>query len=302
MKARRVWGVSCLLLLAGLVAALVSCGEDEWGDGNGVQPNPRDRDDTGGGSDGGASECPPDCAPGPMVAVAASAFDMGCNEAVDQECFDNEHPVHGVSVPAFQIDKFEVTAGGFEGCVAAGACAAPTMQNPACTYDQGAKANHPLTCVTWDQANNYCVWAGKRLPTEAEWELAARGTDGRRYPWGNDPVASCTHAVMRDVNVGIEGCNEGGTMPVGSKPAGASPFGAYDMVGNAWEWVEDNYQDNYMGAPNDGSAWLASNPDTHGRVLRGGGYDDSNDKMRASVRTGGAGGLEMVNVGFRCAK
>jgi formylglycine-generating enzyme required for sulfatase activity len=297
MKMRTVSALSLALVFSGLVAAVFSCGEDEWGDGTGGGPNPRDREDAGGDTDAGGQNCPPDCPPAEMVSVPAAAFEMGCNGAVDTECGLNEGPYHGVSVPAFQIDKYEVTAGEFKGCVAAGACTEPTVENPACTYTE-EKSRNPVTCVTWRQAKAYCIWAGKRLPTEAEWELAARGTDGRKYPWGNEPLPDCSRAVMRVSMQEVEGCGTGGTMPVGSMPAGAGPFGAMDMVGNAWEFVEDGYHEDYTGAPTDGSAWLSG----AGKVVRGGGFDNAASSLRTSARESGAEEGWMINTGFRCAK
>jgi formylglycine-generating enzyme required for sulfatase activity len=161
----------------------------------------------------------------------------------------------------------------------------------------GAFEEHPINCVTWYQAVEYCAWAGKRLPTEAEWEKAARGTDGRIYPWGNDEP-TCDHAV-----ISWAGCPQRtSTEPVGSKPLGASPYGAQDMAGNVWEWVEDGYHETYDGAPTDGSAWVT--PEGTEKVVRGGSwsyYFLSND-LRTSHRRTDIPQDWNGHVGIRCVQ
>ncbi|MBI5529083.1 MAG: SUMF1/EgtB/PvdO family nonheme iron enzyme, partial [Deltaproteobacteria bacterium] len=208
--------------------------------------------------------------------VPAGSFQMGCNSAVDTECDGDENPYHAVSVPAFKVDKYELTVGEYQACVDAGGCTAAGTGG-SCNYGVSGRDSHPINCVDWTQAKAYCTWAGKRLPTEAEWEKAARGTDGRKYPWGNDAL-DCDHAVHS-----VSPCSNSSTAPVGSKPAGVSPYGAEDMVGNVWEWVEDWYHDSYTGAPADGSAWVT--PTGTYRVLRGGSWGgDGAGGLRASDR------------------
>ena len=248
----------------------------------------------GGSKDGGG--CAPNCPTSEMVTVPAGSFQMGCNVAVDNECFSNEYPYHAVSVPAFKIDKYELTVGEYQACVDAGGCTAASTGG-SCNYGVSGRDSHPINCVDWNQAKAYCAWAGKRLPTEAEWEKAARGTDGRKYPWGNDSL-DCDHAVHS-----ANGCSNDSTAPEGSKPAGVSPYGAEDMVGNVWEWVEDDYHSHYTGAPADGSAWVDNPRGTH-RVFRGGGWNNSNTKnLRTSLRSGSAGPTGLtINSGFRCSR
>jgi formylglycine-generating enzyme required for sulfatase activity len=165
-----------------------------------------------------------------MVFVPGGEFIMGSDEGSE-----NEKPVHTVGVDAFWIDQTEVTDSMYASCVEAGACSEPEEPNPlqvdAARYDA-----YPVIHVSWFQANDYCNWVGGRLPTEAEWEKAARGTDSRMYPWGDDEP-TCQLA-------NYESCFNG-VSTVGSYSAGASPFGALDMAGNVWEWVGDWYAEDY---------------------------------------------------------
>jgi formylglycine-generating enzyme required for sulfatase activity len=228
-----------------------------------------------------------------MCSIPAGPFMMGCNKAVDTGCFTMEGPYHRVTVSAFKIDKYEVTAEDYKACVTAGGCT-PTNTGSAYNYDRLGGENHPINGVDWNQAKAYCAWAGKRLPTEAEWEKAARGTDGRRYPWGNNSL-DCDHAVMS-----TKVCSNTGTAPVGSKSLGASPYGALDMSGNVWEWVEDWYHSTYTGAPSDGSAWVT--PTGTSRVLRGGSWGiGPTGFLRVSARYDNDPTLRNCPVGFRCA-
>jgi len=217
--------------------------------------------------------------PGEMVDIPAGEFQMGCNSAVDAQCGDDENPYHAVTLSAYKIGKYEVTVGEYQKCVTNGACnnsgeythyCCTNTDNSYCNYGAQGKGSHPMQCVTWYGAKAYCEWIGGRLPSEAEWEKAARGTDGRKYPWGNTPEASCDYAVMDDSNAGGDGCGTGGSMPVGSKPNGVSPYGVHDMIGNVWEWVNDWYgEDYYEITPTNNPA----GPETGAnRVLRGGSW------------------------------
>ncbi len=236
---------------------------------------------------------------GDMVTVSAGKFMQGCNVEEDTDCVYTEKPYHEVTVPAFEIDRYEVTVGLYESCVTAGSCNELTDISSECNWGKAGKDEYPINCIGWGQARDYCAWAGKRLCSESEWEKASRGTDGRTYPWGND-LATCDYAVM--VEDGFLGCGTGFSRAVGSKSAGVSWCGALDMGGNVWEWVEDDWHDEYVGAPTNGSAWV-DDPRGWYRVIRGGGYDSQSDGVRSANRfytmdpSDESGG-----VGFRCCR
>jgi len=240
-----------------------------------------------------------------MVTIPAGTFFMGCNNAVDDECTGEEEPYHEIILSEYSIDKYEVSVSNFRKCITSGNCNNMNSEKPhfntisddeACNIGASDRENHPANCVSWYGAEIYCEWLGKRLPTEAEWEKAARGTDGRKYPWGNDNL-SCDNAVVND------GCGTGTTMPVGSKPDGASPYGVEDMVGNVWEWVYDWYDEYYYAVSPDEDP---TGPEFgEYRSLRGGSWLDNYDKTsdrRASARSKHYPNLRHAARGFRCAK
>ena len=240
------------------------------------------------------SGCKSDC--GTMVAVPGGGFQMGCSVAAPADCDADEKPSHAVTVAAFSVDKLEVTVALWTRCVADGACTTPNPSSSGCNWGIAGRETHPINCVQKAQAVAFCQWAGKRLCTEAEWEMAALGSDGRIYPWGNQP-ATCALAVLDE---GGFGCGALTTSPVGSKPAGASPCGAMDMAGNVWEWVEDAYHDSYAGAPADGSAWELPAPSSS--VARGGALSDKAPALRGSNRAPFDLALEGYYLGLRCCR
>ena len=251
-----------------------------------------------------------------MVPVPAGTFHMGSPEG---EGGENEHPQHEVTLSAYCIDRTEVTVAAYVACVADRHCSAAlhTVNWTGYTGDnvkiysgwcnREDRPDHPINCIDWDQAKAYCTWKGKRLPTEAEWEYAARGSDGRAYPWGNEaPSAKRLNAcdsqciavypwpVMFDGNDGW-----GTTAPVGSYPEGVSPFGALDMAGNVWEWTADWYGVYAMQAQTN-----PPGPSTGtSRVVRGGGWI-SNDatKRRTTDRARHPPKVRDCDVGFRCVR
>ena len=203
-----------------------------------------------------------------------------------------ECPQHTVYLDAYWIDKFEVTNSQYERCIKAGVCGTPQSAD---NSDLNSPS-YPVVGVGWNDAVAYCQWAGARLPTEAEWEKAARGTDGRRFPWGNNP-APCDLAVTYDQFANA--CDQGYTIwPVGSKPAGASPYGALDMAGNAQEWVMDWYDaDYYTNSPSQNPAGPNSG---NTRVQRGGSWLQILLHARTAHRDGCPPDLTADFVGFRC--
>jgi formylglycine-generating enzyme required for sulfatase activity len=222
----------------------------------------------------------------PMVLVPAGEFLMGSEQGDD-----DEQPVHRVFLDSFYLDTFEVTNGRFAKFVAA-----IQSEPPWGFADQETPVVHaerPVRWVNWLEATGYCLWAGKRLPTEAEWEKAARGTDGRPYPWGPEPPTPA-HAVF--------GLKEGAetVAPIGDRNKGISPYGVHDLAGNLYEWVTDWYDDAFYAqqptinphGPPDGTA----------KVQRGGSYINQPYRLRTTFRTKGDPTEHDPNVGFRCAQ
>lgn len=229
------------------------------------------------------------------VSGAISYIPAGCFRMGSEKGDIDEKPEHEVCLSPFFINVFEVTVSQYQDCVDAGLCERPKT-GFGCNWPADIKSNHPINCVNWEQAKAYCTWAGMRLPTEAEWELAARGRQARTYPWG-ETRPDCHLAVM---NVGGPGCGNNGTWAVGSKPEGAGPFGNEDMAGNVYEWVEDWYQADFY---NDSPEKNPSGPDrpTGRRILRGGSWSGSIEDLKTTVREPTAPSSKNPNIGFRCA-
>jgi formylglycine-generating enzyme required for sulfatase activity len=222
-----------------------------------------------------------------MVYVPAGEFWMGSDDD-DPDADDDEKPMHKVFVDAFWIDQTEVTNAQYKKCVDAGACSPPSSSESYARksyYGNSDYDDYPVISVSWPQAQEYAAWVGGRLPTEAEWEYAARGPDGDIYPWGND---SPNDSLLNyDDNVGD-------TTVVGSYPDGASWCGALDMAGNVWEWTSSRYKP-YPYDPTDGR----ENPDSGKRVARGGSFIDSGVFARPSFRAWGSPDYVWSYRGFR---
>jgi formylglycine-generating enzyme required for sulfatase activity len=219
-----------------------------------------------------------------MVVVPAGAFFMGCDPARDATCRFDELPGRMVELSGFAIDRQEVTQADWAACMAATICAAPDAHfSPLTTPDA------PVRDVVWAEADAYCAWRGKRLPSEAQWEKAARGDDARTYPWGETPP-TCVLALF-------DAC--AGEPEVGTHPAGRSSSGAEDMAGGVWEWVADRYGSGYDGLPAEEPLGPSEGAN---RVIRGGSYRSSAWTMRASTRAAADPGVAYDDVGFRCAR
>ena len=234
--------------------------------------------------------------PGEMLLVPSGDFFMGCNPDNNAgfNCVADEIPQITVSLSTYEIDKYEITNGLYAQCVAANICREPnyfsSTTHPS-YYDNPIYANYPVVWVEWEQANTYCGWVGSRLPTEAEWEKAARGATGQVYPWGNSP-SSATLANS-------DGNNPDTTM-VGSYPDGASPYGVMDTAGNVEEWVNDWYNNSYYYVS---SLRNPQGPDSgENRGVRGGAFYDNDLVLRSAYRNLYPPSFSSENLGFRCAR
>ncbi len=212
---------------------------------------------------------------------------------------DDERPVRAVNVPDFELSRTEVTVDQYAACVSAGVCGVPDVGD-ACNWGLADRGSHPVNCVDWAQAVTFAAWAGGRLPSEAEWEYAARSRGhSQNYPWGDAPP-TCERAVADDPNAGGAGCGANSTRPTCSRFAGNTAQGLCDMAGNVWEWVED-WSGPYDEAPTDGSARTEQGATEH-RVLRGGGWRSDEGLLRAARRGGDAPSLRADGTGFRVAR
>ncbi len=265
-----------------------------------------------------AATCPKD-----MAEIPAGQFFMGSDR---RDAFDNEKPSHHVKLDAFCMDLYEVTMAKYKACSDVGKCRRAPKEvdwpgikdadrktySPLCNANHPDHANHPVNCVTWKMADTYCKAQDKQLPTEAQWEYATRGPDGRVYPWGDEPptakhLNACgsecmawgkKHGVeMHELYKQSDGY--AGTAPVGSFPLGRSRFGPYDVVGNVWEWTADWYGPYKPGAEVDPTGPKSGEK----RVIRGGAFNGSQASwLRPSFRYAQDPGARSHGVGFRCAK
>jgi formylglycine-generating enzyme required for sulfatase activity len=275
-----------------------------------------------------------------MVYVPAGEFAMGndgiqwlwsgslAESNLSLQVFTDESPQHAVYLDGYWIDQTEVTVAMFRTFVeATGYETAAEKERWGAPYTAGppeeewphvpgtdwqhphgpssdAEDNHPVVQVTWDDATAYCAWVGGQLPTEAQWEKAARGTDGRRWPWGDGYAGS--RGNFCDAQCPVERWRQVGyddgyalTAPVGTFPEGASPYGALDMAGNVWEWVADWYGESYYGdSVSDNPAGPAAGRE---RVQRGGSWLDYESWVRTTVRHATEPTVRCDDLGFRCA-
>jgi len=221
-----------------------------------------------------------------MVYIPAGDFIMGSNDELDPK----STPEHAVYLDAYWMDRTEVTNAMYLKCIHAGQCVAPVAEDTNPYLENPFYGDYPVTYTRWGDAEDYCSWAGRRLPTEAEWEKAGRGTDGRLYPWGNEQPN--TGLLNYDDNLG-------GPLPVARYPSGASPYGVLNMAGNVREWVNDWYRSNYYeNAPSNNPAGPL---DGFAKVLRGGSFLDTDRQIRIFNRFGHYPDSPGSDRGFRCA-
>jgi sulfatase modifying factor 1 len=234
----------------------------------------------------------------PMILIPAGPFTMGSNDGLP-----NERPEHSVTLDAYYIDQYEVTAGRYQQFIESAKRDLPPTWD-----DEAAQTmrNLPAVGMSWTDAAAYCKWAGRRLPTEGEWEKAARGTDGRRYPWGHmQPfvdIANYNRGVwvsdaitLVPVNSGLEGMS----VRHGLKQGGKSPYGLFHMAGNAAEWVADWYDREYYQKSPEKNPTGPSQGEK--RVLRGGSWADLPAALRVTARFSAEPDFEDRTMGFRCA-
>jgi formylglycine-generating enzyme required for sulfatase activity len=223
-----------------------------------------------------------------LVRVPAGSFLMGSDSGAG-----DESPAHRVSGGAFLMDRYEVTNARYAECVDAGMCTKPALASSAVRtsyFGNPDFADYPVVHVSWAQAEQFCAWADGRLPTEAEWERAARGSESpRTYPWG-ESAPDCSKA-------NLAGC-VGDTDRVGRRPAGQSPYGAFDMAGNVWEWTSDWYDASYYRR---GPSKDPAGPETGTlKVMRGGCWASGASSLRTTCRKAELPSVWAPNVGFRC--
>jgi formylglycine-generating enzyme required for sulfatase activity len=256
-------------------------------------------------SDGSATNTAPETEtetgdePGPsLVEIPGATFLMGCG--VDDAHCDDDNAEHEVTVSSFSLERTEVSAGAYRACVDAGSCTS-TPNDPNCNLATPGRDAYPINCVTWQQAVDYCTFVGRRLPTEAEWELAAAGPDNRTFPWGF-AEASCMYAHMFQPNGGMGGygCLSNLTARVENYEDGASIDGVLQLAGNVDEWVSDWYGVDYYAS---GETMDPQGPaDGTGKVNRGGDFLDASPlNLRVFERRQNPPDEVVYERGFRCA-
>jgi formylglycine-generating enzyme required for sulfatase activity len=276
----------------------------------------------------GVAPLPVVSCPEGMMKIPGGKFFMGTDDPNDEE---HERPAHQVTLSPYCMDTTEVTVAAYKACSDRGECKRAPRENewegitafshklydPLCNIrEPKARANQPINCLDWELADAFCKAVGKRLPTEAEWEFATRGSDGRRYPWGDDPPTNGGHLnacgteclawakahpdpdnPLRAMYLFDDGFAT--TAPVGSFPKGASPFGLQDVVGNVWEWVSDWYAP-YTPEPSTNPKGAETGTE---RVLRGGAWNGSDPAwVRPTYRFKSSPKLRSYGIGVRCAK
>lgn len=228
--------------------------------------------------------------------IPAGTFHMGCTPA-DPGCPPYATPAHEVEVAAFEIDVTEVTQQAYQACVAAGVCRAPQEE-----FSPATTPRWPVRYVSWNEANTYCQWVGGALPSEAQWERAARGPGSGFWPWGDTPP-DCLHANFKD-------CGQSQPDPVGSHPDGLNGFGLLDLAGNLFEWTGDWFSETYYGqsarsdptGPASGDCPENVSLTDTCRVIRGGSFRSDANGVSVSNRWAQIPELATAAIGFRCVR
>lgn len=243
-----------------------------------------------------------------MNVVENGIFNMGCSATAHEFCKNDALPMHEVELASFKIDIIEVTVREYEKCIESGVCSneedihyRTRDDSEYCNLHSETRKNHPANCISWKGASAYCSWKDARLPTEAEWEYAARGKNSFILPWGKEPLPDCEHAVIKKQSYG---CNNGITMPTGTKPEGLSPFGLYDMAGNVSEFVSDLYDPNFY-ETSEASQKNPSGPEKTEeeiRIVRGGSFTDTDKEFYSYFRVSCNADDPSIKFGFRCVK
>ena len=305
-----------VILLASFSMAIAACGDgstngDAGSDGSTDNDVDTDSDsdtdtDADAGEDAGLPMTPGDYdTPTPMIwaLLDGGTFLQGSESALFPSSW-SETPAHDVTVPTFEMMTTEATTSQYAQCVLAEVCAEPLVaqgenSGKNCNWLWWGRDDHPVNCVNAYEAEAYCEWIDARLPSESEWEYAARsGGQDIEYPWGDEP-ASCDLAIMSAGNYQY-GCGLGHTWPVCSKPLGNTEQGLCDMGGNVKEWVQDCWYGNYDGAPTDGSAWIVGSCEDN--VLRSGCYKAPDNGLRTRLRGYNPSFGRGDAIGFRCAR
>ncbi len=282
---------ACFLILAGLATTMVASAQSTEDVGEDSEPTPS------------ASVMPPPHVPvhppppqraqlptqDGMIRLPGGKFTMGTS---DEKAPSNERPAHAATVAPFWIDRTEVTVGSYRACVDKHACAIPAKTSRFCSYEMG-DADLPVSCVHWADADAYCRFAGKRLLHETEWEFAARGTSGAKFPWGGGITTCATAATLLREGTG-KSCSGLRPAKVGTHPLGASQFGIVDLSGNVEEWTADWYAEH--------AASGASPRAGASHVLRGGGWLSPPSMTKTTSRDWGSAMEAGPNIGFRCAR
>ena len=301
------WNVRKLLPAAALSALAMACSIDArilMGPLDSGTPGLHDSGGTTDGNIAGLPDSAPDAlTPPPLtwITIQGGSFAMGGDDAYGG---DVNMPIHTVTVPTFEMMMTEVTVAAYDACYSAGQCQLPLSAgaSPTCTWTSGEPQAHPtlpIDCIDWYDARQFCGWENARLPSEAEWEYAARSQgQATTYPWGDaDPTCQLVANTAA-------GCSASLPDPVCSHPEGNTTQGLCDMAGNVWEQVEDVWvASGYASTPTDGSPQETAPAGAAGsRVERGGGFNDVADALRNVFRDHLRQDTAGFTLGFRCAR